>query len=291
MTRTMHDSFVKEWMEGILTDFGEVEIEKQIAGEVRKIDLYFCPNPSSLKDLKTFGLLGRMLSKPMLMEAFRNAAIEWDIRNSREKVFQFEGELAREAQRKVQPFHKSDRPFMWVLTPTFSKTLQQESGGQEKRAWGKGIYFLANMDRTAIVVIHQLPRTIDTLFLRLLGRGKVQAEAIDELRALPLDHPYRGTTLHHISRLQINLKLRQNKTKEIREIIMNLAPAYDAWLEEVESKAIAKGKIEGKTEGKTEEQVTIARRMLSKNLPLTDISDFTGLSIEFLQTLQNESSN
>ncbi len=72
---------------------------------------------------------------------------------------------------------------------------------------------------------------------------------------------------------------------------MNLAPAYDAWLEEVESKAIAKGKIEGKTEGKTEEQVTIARRMLSKNLPLTDISDFTGLSIEFLQTLPNESSN
>jgi hypothetical protein len=139
------------------------------------------------------------------------------------------------------------------------------------------------MDRTAIVVIHQLPKTIDTLFLRLLGRGKVQAEAIDELRALPQDHPYRGTTLHHISRLQINLKLRQNKTKEIREIIMNLAPAYDAWLEETLA--------QGRGEGREETQITIARRMLSKNLPLTDISDFTGLSIEFLQTLPNESSN
>jgi hypothetical protein len=29
MTRTMHDSFTKEWMEGLLTDFGTVEIEKQ----------------------------------------------------------------------------------------------------------------------------------------------------------------------------------------------------------------------------------------------------------------------
>lgn len=78
-----------------------------------------------------------------------------------------------------------------------------------------------------MVVIHQLPKTIDTLFLRLLGRGTVQADAVNELTALPLDHPCRGETLHHISRLQINLKLRQNKTKDLQEIIMNLAPAYD----------------------------------------------------------------
>ena len=52
MTRTMHDSFTKEWMEGILTDFGEVTIEKQIAGEVRKIDLYFYPNPEAM-DLRS----------------------------------------------------------------------------------------------------------------------------------------------------------------------------------------------------------------------------------------------
>lgn len=101
MTRTMHDSFAKEWMQELLTDFGEVEIEKQIAGEVRKIDVYFCPNPTALESLKAFGLLGRMLSKPMLMEPFRNAAIEWDVRNSREKVFQLEGELTREAKRKM----------------------------------------------------------------------------------------------------------------------------------------------------------------------------------------------
>ena len=52
MTRTMHDSFTKEWMEGILTDFGEVTIEEQIAGEVRKIDLYFYPNPEAM-DLRS----------------------------------------------------------------------------------------------------------------------------------------------------------------------------------------------------------------------------------------------
>lgn len=45
MTRTMHDSFTKEWMQELLGDFGEVEIEKQLAEEVRNIDLVFFPNP------------------------------------------------------------------------------------------------------------------------------------------------------------------------------------------------------------------------------------------------------
>lgn len=279
----MHDSFTKEWMEGILTDFGEVTIEKQIAGEVRKIDLYFCPNPAAIDELKKLGLLGRMVSKLALMEAYRNAVPEWDVRNSREKVFQVEAELVREAARSKKKLKRSvgeasrngNCPFMWVLTPTFSEVLQKKFGVQERRAWGKGIYFLAEADRTAVIAIHQLPRTIDTLFLRLLGRGKVQAQAIDELTALPLNHPYRGTTLHHISRLHINLNLRQNKSKEIQEIIMNLAPAYDKWLEEV----------------KIGEQISIARRMLKKNLALTDIADCTGLSIEFLQEVRSNDSS
>ena len=110
------------------------------------------------------------------------------------------------------------------------------------------------------------------------GRSKTNAE----LTALPLDHPYRGTTLHHISRLQINLKLRQNKSKEIREIIMNLAPAYDKWLEEVEAKAIAKCG--------TEAQISIARRMLKRNASIEEIANDTGLSIELLQQLRSNDS-
>ena len=122
--------------------------------------------------------------------------------------------------------------------------------------------------------------SIDTLFLRLLGRGTVQADAVNELIALPSDHPYLGETLHHISRLQINLELRQNKTKDLREVMMNLAPAYDKWLEETLTK--------GRVEGRAETQLDIARRMLQKNVALSDIADFTGLPIEFLPTLRSD---
>jgi hypothetical protein len=49
--------------------------------------------------------------------------------------------------------------------------------------------------RTAIVAIHQLPRTPDTLWLRILGRGRVQQQAIDELEALPEENPFRSMAL------------------------------------------------------------------------------------------------
>lgn len=34
------------------------------------------------------------------------------------------------------------------------------------------------------MVIHQLPNTPETLFLRILGRGKVQRQAVEELENL-----------------------------------------------------------------------------------------------------------
>ncbi len=84
----------------------------------------------------------------------------------------------------------------------------------------EGIYLLPKRDRTGIIAIHELPTTEDTILLRLLGKGSVQAQTVKELAAFPPDHPYLQETLEHISSLQINLKLRQNKTKDIKEVIM-----------------------------------------------------------------------
>jgi predicted transposase/invertase (TIGR01784 family) len=68
---------------------------------------------------------------------------------------------------------------------------------------------------------------------------------------------------------------------------MNLAPAYDKWLEEVEAKAIAKGEAQGETQT----QETIARRMFQINLPIETIAEVTGLSIETLEKLRSSQSS
>jgi len=45
MPRKLHDSFVKEWMQELLTDFGTVETEVELEGEVCTIGVLFYPDP------------------------------------------------------------------------------------------------------------------------------------------------------------------------------------------------------------------------------------------------------
>jgi len=98
--------------------------------------------------------------------------------------------------------------------------------------WSRGVYFLGDSFRTALVAIHQLPRTPDTLWLRILGRGRVQQLAVDELEALPVKNPFRSNALELLYSLRINLEASQNLDEEDRELIMQLSPLYLQRLEE-----------------------------------------------------------
>jgi hypothetical protein len=141
-----------------------------------------------------------------------------------------------------------------------------------------GIYFPGKADRTAIIAIHQLPKSLDTLWLRLLGKGNVQSQAIAELLALPKDHPYRQDTIHHLAILQINFQVRQNKTQDIQEVIMNLSPAYQKWREETLA--------EGEARGKEQERRSLAQKMLQEGASIDFISRVTGFSAPEIAALK-----
>ncbi len=57
-----------------------------------------------------------------------------------------------------------------------------------------GIYFLAPAFKTGLVVIDQLTQSPQTLWLRLLGRGRVRHQALLELVALPAHHSLRSVS-------------------------------------------------------------------------------------------------
>jgi hypothetical protein len=59
MTRFIHDQFVKDYLEELLTPYGEVQAPRRVAGEVREIDVYFIPTqPGNISE--TLGLLGQL---------------------------------------------------------------------------------------------------------------------------------------------------------------------------------------------------------------------------------------
>jgi hypothetical protein len=79
------------------------------------------------------------------------------------------------------------------------------------------------------VVIHQLPRTPQTLWLRLLGRGSVQEQAIEELLALPENHPLRSVALQLVTNLKANLQTSENLDEDEQRLVMKLSPLYIEW--------------------------------------------------------------
>jgi hypothetical protein len=314
VVRTRHDRFAKEWLKELLRDFGEVKTEREVSGEVRSIDLIFSPHPDRSDDLQALGLLGRILSRPACsIEFFRNAVPAAEIVNCRDKGADLRSELRRLAEQQDEKIRTDDLPMLWIFTPTLSDRLQRIFQMEQKPGWEVGIYFLPKNDFTAIIAIHQLPMTIDTLWIRLLGKGSVQANAVKELLALPQDYTYRRSTLRHLAILQVSLEIRQNKSRDLQEVMMNLMPAYEQWeaekiaegekrgrklgKEEGKKEGKKEGKREGKKEGKREGKreglklgeerkgIEIALRMLERSMPIAEIADLTGLTIEQIQSL------
>ncbi|NEP13676.1 MAG: hypothetical protein F6K14_26445 [Symploca sp. SIO2C1] len=246
MTRFIHDQFAKDYLEELLTPYGEVKAPRRVSGEVREIDIWFDPNfntaPSNLRSL---GLLGRMAQTPALIEPFRNAATADEICDCLLKLFVVRGELQREAHRHQLKLSKAKLPKLWILTPTASATLLGDLDAKVDEQWLPGVYFMAKTLRTVIVVIHRLPRSQETLWLRVLGRGRVQQQAIDELEVLPANNPLRSQTLKLLYNLRKNLEFRQDLDKGDRNLIMRLAPLYQQETEQVLQQGIQQGVQQG----------------------------------------------
>ena len=67
MTKFPYDRFAKDYLQE-LSPLGSVETSKDVAGEVREIDIYFAPSASPQIDKKTLGLLGRFADTKALIE-------------------------------------------------------------------------------------------------------------------------------------------------------------------------------------------------------------------------------
>lgn len=226
MTRFIHDQFAKDYLEQLLTPYGEVQAPRRVAGEVRQIDVYFIPKPQPSNIPATLGLLGQLVTTPSLLEPFRNAASAIEICDCLLKLLEVRGDLQRQANRNKTRILESDLPKLWILTPTASAQLLSGFGANPKNDYLPGIYFMPEYLRTAIVAIHQLPSISETLWLRIIGRGNVQKQAIDELEALTPDNPFRKAALELLYNLQQNLQVTQNQDEEDRELLMRLAPLY-----------------------------------------------------------------
>ncbi len=246
MTRFIHDQFAKQYLTELLTPYGQVETSKDITAEVRQIDLLFIPSPQPGQSLEKLGLLGRMATNYAIFEPFRNPVSKSEIRSCIGKLFDVHADLERQAKRNETRINETELPQLWIFTPTASvDILESFNGTLDETNWGKGIYFLSTGLKTVVVAIHQLPSTPETLFLRVLGRGKVQRQAVEELEALANNSPFLGDIIELVHNLIAVLSARQRQEHDIdqddQELIMKLSQMYQQQLEEIKKQERQEG--------------------------------------------------
>ncbi|MDJ1178859.1 hypothetical protein PJF56_08295 [Roseofilum sp. BLCC_M91] len=267
MTRFIHDQFAKQYLSELLSPLGKVESSKDVSPEVRQIDLFFTPSDSKEEERKNLGLLGKLTTTPTLLEPFRNPVTPNEIRNCMMKLLAVHGELERETKRKKISFDDTKMPQLWILTPTASENLLEQFRCHSSQEWEEeGIYDAGSGWKMGVIVIHKLPKTLETLWLRLLGKGRVQAQAIQELETLPQENRSRESVIKLVRELVALLTKRQNQEQNLdrddRELIVTLTELYEEAMADVREEIRQQAKEEFLQQGKKQATLGLINNLL-----------------------------
>jgi regulator of replication initiation timing len=300
MAEFPHDTFAKDYLTELLSTIGKAVPNKVIKSERREGDLWFERNPqmSMAAQQQLLGLMGQLLRRNSLIEVFRNPATAFEIRACRGKLTDIEGELLRQAKRRGQTLTEAELPDLWFIMPTASEAIRRGFGfrrwstavraasSQENRKLSAvpGVYRLPKLDRTGLIVVHQLEVTPETLWLRVLGRSGNQARAIQELVTQPARSRLYNIIEEILTSYLTNLEENRSLTLEEEELIMNLSAAYlkkqQEWKEE--------GRQEGRQESQREFQIQTVINGLKAGGTPEFLAQIVGLPIGEIEQLRDQ---
>ncbi len=277
MNKKPHDSFAKKYLEELLSPLGRVEISREIVDEARQVDVFFSPKSFDSDYTQSLGLMGQLFRLTSLIEVFRNPPKKAEMRKCMIKLFIYCAEQEREARRDNSPISEENLAWLWILTPSASNDFLKSFGATLDIERGvAGVFSFPEGWRGSIVAINQLPVINETLWLRILGKGEVQHQAVNQLLALPDTNELKESTLKLIANWRIITINQPNLTEEDQEIVMNLSTAYLEW----EQKTLEQGK-----QLQTQQ---IVKRQLNRRVGEIDASllkQVEALPIEVLEAL------
>ncbi|MGB3512119.1 MAG: hypothetical protein WBA93_23345 [Microcoleaceae cyanobacterium] len=176
-------------------------------------------------------------------EPFRNQPQRLEILDCQAKLNFVINQQKRKARRENTPYTETEWPLLWILSPSCSARIIDGFGAKldPSGQWPTGVYFLPKFQNTAIVAINQLPMNQDTLWLRVLGKGQTQEQAILELEALPRGNPLRENLTELLASWHVTIQVRDNINEDDQELLMKLSPVYLRWREETLEEGIQQG--------------------------------------------------
>ncbi len=256
MSRQRHDHLAKYLFAHGLDVFGTVVTNRSVPAEERSIDVVGHAVRAAPHWRRTLGLLGRMAHGWTAIEAYRNPVTAHELRACEAKAANLEAELARKARRRNAGRRAREPVHLWVITPTLSVARREGFRLQQRPGWPSGVLDSGEWG-LVVVVIHELPVTRSTLYLRLAGRDAVQDRALADLRHLPSEDPLRRLALPGVIDFVGQVRSRGYLSAEQKEFLMKTLPFYEELKREMLLRGKAEGKAEAKAEGKAEDILTV----------------------------------
>ncbi len=240
MTRQIHDQFGKELLAELVQPLGQVNTNQEIHAETYHADLGFIPSPTAkAESFQKLGLLGQLVRTSCLLEYFWKPPTLAEVRGGLLKLFSWHGQLRREA--KPKRLSENDLSRLWIVTTTIPKSFfTQISLKLNLLEWGEGVYVMEALFKTAIVAIDRLPLTPETVWLRLLGRGESQEQAVETVLAWVKTDPSLSNVLEIIYKWCTLLDTKPHLTEPEKELLMNVEQVY----QEARQQAVQQGRLE-----------------------------------------------
>jgi hypothetical protein len=243
LVRQRFDQLAKRILRAVYARVGVVAEPHAVATEAQEIDTLVRVHPALAAALEGIGMLGRMLDGPStIFEAFHETLSVDEYRDCQRKqlVADHLDVLEARAKGEARPMF----PRMWMLS----------AGRPERVIRGYGLLPMASFpsaflegqeeERVGVVVLRELPRTRETLLLRVLAAGEVLKEAIAELARLPDDAWERQVAMPHLLALRFEIP-HDSTDPEEREFLMSMSgmELYEQW----EQKVRGEGREQGAT--------------------------------------------
>jgi hypothetical protein len=221
--KRVYDRLAREALMQALRGGSRTLVADRVVG-ADSFDLFCEPDPGRLEESLPFGLVRRFLVQgPCALEIFHYAPSIPELLGSLQKAFDLR-------QNACWP-PRSDEPWLWIICGHRPGGAWSPFALEPLRGFPRGVYATPAAYRMRLVLPNELPRTRDTLLLRLLGSGKPLQGALTELAELGASHPVGALMMPLIMRLHRECRALAEPPDEVAEFLNDTRDFCEAWQE------------------------------------------------------------
>ncbi len=237
--KDLFDQLTKAILTAALGSLTRLETNREIRGHVLEADVWVEPDPAHESELRELGLLGRMAAHgPCLIEPYSGVPRASEIHACILKQYSLNHAGRRDAKAQGEPMPPFPR--LWVIATGSPESVIRDMELRPMPEWPAGVYCGRPFDPVHLIVVRQLPKTEETLLVRLLGRGTPFHQAVRELAEAPAKMPHLAKVVERVMRVLVvfGRELKQDQLEEDdMEALRDIDAAYDKWKREVSNEA------------------------------------------------------